>query len=55
MSMNNFRERRMQNFQSPFHRVKECYVVRLVAFVHFADDLSVPFSSGQGMLQSRCD
>ena len=39
----------LANFQSPFHRGKECYCQRfLLTKVCYV--LSVPFSSGQGML-----
>ena len=39
-------------FQSPFHRVKECYDWCGVT-ANRPTRLSVPFSSGQGMLQYR--
>ena len=42
----------LPHFQSPFHRGKECYTIyRPIASHHH--ELSVPFSSGQGMLHAR--
>ena len=40
----------LPDFQSPFHRVKECYVIHLGLGIFHDFYLSVPFSSGQGML-----
>ena len=37
-------------FQSPFHRVKECYQTKSTGITS-SIKLSVPFSSGQGMLR----
>ena len=48
------------DFQSPFHRGKECYRSKATAifgetWANAGSGLSVPFSSGQGMLRNKVD